>query len=168
LLSTTLDQYLVFERGGYSPGYPPEYIEVIRYVIYSTRTNEEIREIPVSTTKSFFVDGGATAEKQVSKSDIPVSVILETFGGTVPRSPKNLTKRFLSDESGLYVLDGSDKILVFTANEMLQRDSGAGNAYAVELPKVINLLVGTRRQYYLTLRSFNGNGRHEVVMAMTR
>lgn len=51
--------------------------------------------------------------------------------------------------------------------ELLERKSGAGNAYRVELAKVLSLQIGSGR-YYLTLRAYYGNGAHEVVMAMIR
>ncbi len=168
LLATTTDEYLVLEKGGYTPGFPPEYVEVLRYVIYDTSTNEQVREILVSATRSRLDDDeGSSATTHNSETDIPLSKLLEEFNGTIPRTSKNLTKQFVADPSGLYVMDGEDKVLVFRGSELSKRKSGAGNAYQVEQPRVINLMVGSG-VYYLTMRSQEGNGRHEVVMAITR
>ena len=167
LLATTEDEYLVLEKSGYTPGFPPEYVEVLRYVTYNAINNEEISQILISATKSRFADGGATAKTRNSESDITLSALLEKFGGTVPRPPRNLAKRFVSDASGLYVMDGSEKILVFRASELSKRKSGAGNTHTFKLPKAINLMVGSGK-YYLTLRSLDGGGAHEVIMAITR
>ena len=168
LLATTEDEYLVLEKSGYTPGFPPEYVEVLRYVVYSTSTNEQVREILISATKSPLDDteGGSTTTRK-SETDLPLSELLDEFGGTIPRTSKNLTKGFVTDPSGLYVMDGDNKVLVFRGSELSKRKSGAGNAYLVEQPRVINLMVGSGK-YYLTLRSLVGNGQHEVVMAITR
>lgn len=167
LLATTADEYLVLEKSGYTPGFPPEYVEVLRYVTYSAETNKEISQVLISATKSRLEDDGEEATTRNSETDIALSALLEKFGGTVPRPPRNMTKRFVSDASGLYVMDGSEKVLVFRASELSKRKSGAGNTYNFKLPKAVNLMVGTGR-YYLTLRSLNGSGSHEVVMAITR
>ena len=168
LLATTEDEYLVLEKSGYTPGFPPEYVEVLRYVVYSANTNSQVREILISATKSRLDDEeGDSATTRKSENDVPLSELLDEFGGTVPRTPKNLTKRFVADPSGLYVMDGKEKVLVFRGSELSKRKSGAGNAYRLEQPRAINLMVGSGK-YYLTLRSLDGNGQHEVVMAITR
>jgi len=167
LLATTADEYLVLEKGGYTPGFPAEYIEVLRYVVYSAKTNEQVREMLISATRSSLGDDGSSATTHRSELDKPLSELLAEFDGTIPRTSKNLTKRFVADASGVYVMDGENKVLVFRGSELSKRKSGAGNAYQFEQPRVIDLMVGSGN-FYLTMRSEHGNGRHEVVMAITR
>lgn len=168
LLATTADEYLVLEKGGYTPGFPAEYVEVLRYVVYSAKTNEQVREMLISATRSRLDDDdGSSATTHRSELDKPLSELLAEFDGTIPRTSKNLAKRFVADASGVYVMDGEDKVLVFRGSELSKRKSGAGNAYQFEQPRVIDLKVGSGN-FYLTMRSEQGNGRHEVVMAITR
>lgn len=91
---------------------------MIRYVTYSSYTNEEISETVVRESETIFSESDSEKTVTKQKREPSLSKILIEFGGHTPAPSCNLAKKFTSDETGLYVIDQLKRVLVFTSQEM--------------------------------------------------
>jgi len=165
LLAATVDKYLVLETNGHFKGWPPQTKEMVRYVVYSSKTNEELSQSIVRETLTVFSENSSETTILKSESESPLSEVLRKFNGRIPTPTSRITKRFVSADNGLYVIDEGNRTLVFTADEISSRSYVSDPAVAMHNLKVIGLQQ-IKDLYFLTLHS--GVSREEIVMSLLR
>lgn len=168
LLAATETEYLVLEIEGHNTGRPDVWTESVRVVRFDAASNAR-GAADLVQVEVWSANPDGTRRTDTSRaSGANLGTILETFDGElVPPPAIRLRRKFHTDENGVFVLVGGERVTILTREEIETR--AAREPHPVGYRNLeVTAMQQLGEQYFLTLRGGGFGVRRELVMRIPR